>query len=388
MTKKEERLEDKNPRWLVKFLEDYDDLPDELVRRSIGAIIDSGDLGRIAAVCHKIDLRDVTIEASLTLQVLLKLLEAIEKNQSYALKTDILMKYFASYPKSVQERVIGVFLSLNPSATSLLALLNTLKRRRGFREIRTQVFKQLVLGIKDEKLRMVLKVVARTDCPRDVRKIGIERIIASENPYFLYGLLRKFKFSKEERISFIKKILSKKEPGAAYLVIRDFPNLSPDLRSMALSRCHSTKIENITPLALNVIKEVLGQEWIIYSEDIKTKAKAITDYLGLRAREWNYDRDFRRMNDIIPEFIDEEWVVIDIENKTIDDQEVIIRALLTINRVRPSRAEKVFLWRDPSNLQERGAYLANPESQTIEEEMRHGFGIEDGKNFPGFLVEK
>jgi len=220
----------------------------------------------------------------------------------------------------------------------------------------------------------------------EIKNKALKKLIDSGDSHLIFRVIREIDLPAEKRIQQIKKLLEK-ELIWTYLLLRDTP-LPLNLQEMALDRIHSTiEPEHITPLASEIIQEILGDKWIILSKKIENEINHFADlsvrpFVGTTPSHWF----FRTVNEITV-FRDARWFVFDREERLINQQKIITGALLVL-QFGEDLSERVILFKDTTTPDFKGyAYMADPRANTVEEAIAYGYQL-DPEKFKGFFVEK
>jgi hypothetical protein len=384
------RLEDMSPEWIVDFLRknenEHIDLPEEIIQRCLETLISKGEnLDHFQTALFWI--RTISKEKQIELKdrALMKALEIIEEMppSSGAAHFHFLYEYFRPFPPNLRERIERTWKRLLSSMGSrdLLFWLKELFWENESKWIGITVFKE-ILSRGDPELICEALTLSQAKLPSEMVKQGIEKIFASKDDVLILRILKEFNISKEQRLQQLEKILAKEDPAVAYSILINISDPPLDLQERAFEIIHKIKTEEISPLALEVIEEILGQKWIIITPEFSRKIR-------------EFDRDlplpygFQRINEI-PVFPGGKWFIRDIEKRIVKGKEIVTGALLWRPLVRVlsegPEAEQVILLLDLGNFKGY-AYLTNPRAKTVEEAIAYGYQL-DPEKFRGFLIEK
>lgn len=379
-TERVKRLEDKNSDWIFDFL-DFNkayNLPEELVQSCLDVLISRHGLSSVA-----ISLRDKRIwhKAYLILpqgfknETLNKILDIIEAKPLVGNEErETLSTFLYQFPENLNEklkRILKKFLvSKDPEILQWLLRLPS-----GFEEIGKSAVEKIIAG---NDIELIWGVLRFDEPPSELEQEGIKKVVASKEFVFIYSLLRNLDLPQHQKIQAIEALLSQKNPAYSYLILRNIPNLPIDLEKEMIQIIKSeTKAEEITPLTLEAIKQILGQRWILMTSILRKQIKEIDNDI-------NPDWRFERIGNEIPVFENTLWFLRDREQKAINDKTMTTGALLWVEHHRDNF--QVILLLDPSNFKGY-AYQADPKAKTVKEALAYAFQL-DPEKFKGFVEEK
>lgn len=382
------RLEDMSPEWIVDFLRknenEHIDLPEEIIQRCLETLISKGEnLEHFQTALFWIQTISKEKQIELKDRALMKALVMIEEMPPFSGAAHFLHKYFLPCPSNLRERIERTWKRLLSSmnARSLLFWIRELFGEYESEWIGITAFEEILSRDNPELICEAL-TLSPAKLPSEMVKQGIEKIFASGNAVLILKIIKELNIPKEQKLQQLEKILAKEDPAVAYSILINISDLPLDLQEKAFEIIHKIKTEEISPLALEVIEEILGQKWIIITSELREKIREFERGLPL-------PYGFQRINEI-PVFPGERWFIRDIEKRIVKGKEIITGALLWRPVVRVlsegPEFEQVILLLDLGNFKGY-AYLTNPRAKTVEEAIAYGYQL-DPEKFKGFFVEK